>query len=247
MKKFIAVLMLGLSPVLAGAAGGGKVPLEPANIDLTDNASLQRGARLFVNYCLSCHSAAYQRYNRMGRDIGLDQELVEENLMFATDKVGDLMKVAVRREDAEKWFGKKVPDLSLVARSRGADWLYTYLISFYVDPSRPWGVNNRVFKDVGMPHVLWELQGLYAPVYREGTGPDGEPVQKVVDYEMVKAGSMTAEEFEQAMRDLTNFLTYTAEPARLDRQRVGVWVLLFLAVFSVVAYLLKKEYWKDVH
>lgn len=247
MKKFIAVLMLGLSPVLAGAAGGGNVHLEPANIDLTDNASLQRGARLFVNYCLSCHSAAYQRYNRMGRDIGLDQELVEENLMFATDKVGDLMKVAVRREDAEKWFGKKVPDLSLVARSRGADWLYTYLISFYVDPSRPWGVNNRVFKDVGMPHVLWELQGLYAPVYREGTGPDGKPVQKVVDYEMVKAGSMTEEEFQQAMRDLTNFLTYTAEPARLDRQRVGVWVLLFLAVFSVVAYLLKKEYWKDVH
>lgn len=247
MKKFIAVLVLGLSPVLASAAGGGSIHLEPANIDLTDKPSLQRGAKLFVNYCLSCHSAAYQRYNRMGRDIGLSEDLVADNLMFATDKVGELMNVAVRREDAEKWFGTKMPDLSLVARSRGPDWVYSYLTSFYVDPSRPWGVNNRVFKDVGMPHVLWELQGLYAPVYRETTDSQGHVVQKVVDYEMVRAGSMTEEEFEQAMRDITNFLTYMAEPARLDRQRIGVWVLLFLALFSAVAYLLKKEYWKDVH
>jgi ubiquinol-cytochrome c reductase cytochrome c1 subunit len=247
MKKFIAALVLGLSPVLASAAGGAAVPLEPANIDLTDKPSLQRGAKLFVNYCLSCHSAAYQRYNRMGRDIGVEVELVEENLMFASDKAGELMKVALRREDAETWFGKKMPDLSLVARSRGPDWLYTYLTTFYVDPSRPWGVNNQVFKDVGMPHVLWELQGLYAPVYRETTDADGEVVKKVVGYEMVRAGTMTEEEYQAAMRDLTNFLTYMAEPARLDRQRIGVWVLLFLALFTAVAYLLKKEYWKDVH
>ena len=247
MRKLIATLLLGLLPSLGFAAGGAQVDLEPVDIDLTDKPSLQRGAKLFVNYCLSCHGASFHRYMHLAEDLELTDDQIEDNLMFTTDKIGDTMQVAITKKDAETWFGTKIPDLSLTARSRGPEWLYNYLISFYVDPSRPWGVNNRVFKDVGMPHVLWELQGLYAPVYHESKSKDGEAVQKIADFELVRAGSMDEREFENAMRDLTNFMTYLSEPAKLDRQRIGVWVLLFLVVLSVVLYLLKKEYWKDVH
>ncbi len=247
MRKTIAALILGWLPLVTFAAGGPGVKLQNANIDPTDQASLQRGAKLFVNYCLSCHSAAFQRYNRMGKDLGLTDEQVKNNLMFAADKVGNTMDVAMSKRDAEVWFGTGVPDLSLVARSHGVDWLFSYLLSFYEDPSRPLGVNNKVFPDVGMPHVLWELQGMQRAVYEEHEGHDGDKVKEFKEFELVSEGSMTEVEYKRAARDLVNFLAYVGEPAKLERQRIGMWVLLFLIVFFFVSYALKKEYWKDVH
>ena len=246
MKKIIIAFILAVMPGL-GFTAGGSIHLDSANIDLTDNASLQRGAKLFVNYCLNCHSASFMRYNRMGTDLGISDELVKENLLFTADKVGEPMDIAMKKSDAKKWFGTNPPDLSLIARSKGsgtqgADWLYTYFRSFYVDESRPFGMNNTVFKDVGMPHVLWELQGeqrLVDPDYaKKGVSPQ---------FELVTPGSMSPAEYDQAARDLTNFLVYVGEPAQLKRQSMGIWVLLFLVVLFVVSYAMKKEYWKDVH
>lgn len=245
MRKSILTVLLCVLPVWAQASGGG-VHLEKARIDLSNKASLQRGAKLFVNYCLSCHSARYMRYNRMGRDLGLTDEQVKENLIFTGRKVGETMTVAMSPADAKNWFGTTPPDLSLVARSRGVDWLYTYLKTFYLDESRPFGVNNLVFKDVGMPHVLWELQGWQKPVYKTVSGENGHS-QQVIELELVKPGKLSTPEYDQAVRDLVTFLAYLGEPAKLERQRIGFWVLLYLAVFFVVSYLLKKEYWKDVH
>jgi len=243
MKKLIISFLLAIAPTL-GLAAGGSVHLDHADVDLTDQASLQRGAKFFVNYCLGCHSAKYQRYNRMAQDIGLTEEQVKANLMYTTDKIGNTMDIAMSPADANKFFGTTPPDLSLIARSRGVDWLYTYLRSFYIDESRPTGVNNVVFKDVGMPHVMWELQGWQKAVFKEDEH-GGEHVFE--RFELVKPGSMTPEQFDGAVRDLVNFLGYVGEPYKLERQRLGVKVLLFLAVFFVIAYLLKKEYWKDVH
>jgi ubiquinol-cytochrome c reductase cytochrome c1 subunit len=240
MKKLIITLLFAL-PAAVMAAGGG-AHLEHANVDLTDKASLQRGAKLFVNYCLSCHSAAYQRYNRMGKDIGLSDDQVKDNLMLAGEKVGDTMTIAMPKDGAKKWFGNPPPDLSVMARARGADYIYTYLKTFYIDEGRPFGVNNAVFPDVGMPHVLWELEGMKKAV----TKTEGENTI-ITGYEMVKPGSMSTAEYDEAARDLTNFMVYMAEPVQLKRQQVGIWVLLFLAVFFVFAYALKKEYWKDIH
>ncbi|WP_428609341.1 cytochrome c1 [Sedimenticola sp.] len=244
MKKLIVALLLAVAPLLSLASEG--VHLDDADIDVSDQASLQRGAKYFVNYCLSCHSAKFQRYNRLARDLGLTEDEVKANLMFTTDKIGDTMNIAMSPANAEAWFGTAPPDLSLIARARGVDYIYTYLRSFYVDPARPFGVNNVVFKDVGMPNVLWELQGIQQAVYEEVDG------QKVIEkLEPVEGaagkGKMSPEEFDGAMRDLTAFLSYVAEPIQLERKRLGTWVLLFLAVFFVLAYLLKKEYWKDIH
>jgi len=246
-NKTIAAVLLSLVPLLAGAAGGESVPLQAAHNDLADKASLQRGARLFVNYCLSCHPAAFMRYKRMGDDLGLTDEQVKDNLMFASDKVGETMKVAMRPGDAEDWFGVAPPDLTLIARSRGPDWLYSYLLSFYDDPTRPWGVNNLVFPQVGMPHVLWELQGRQAPVYAEVVHADGSTGRTIERLELVQEGKLTEAEYRQSVRDLVNFLDYMGEPIRLERQHLGIWVLLFLVLFMGLAYALKKEYWKDVH
>lgn len=242
MKKTLLAFVFALLPALSVASGAG-VHLDKADIDLSNQQSLQRGARLFVNYCLSCHSAQYQRYNRMARDIGLTDTQVIDNLMFASDKVGETMTVAMRPEDAEKWFGATPPDLTLVARSRGVDWLYTYLRTFYADDSRPTGANNLVFDKVGMPNILWQLQGIQKPVYAETE--DGH--KHIERLELVKEGSMTPAEFDQSVRDLVNFMAYIAEPIKLERQRIGWWVLGFLVILFVFAYLLKKEYWKDVH
>lgn len=241
MKKLIVAFLLAAVPALGLAAGGG-AHLDDADVDLNDNASLQRGAKYFVNYCLSCHSAKYQRFNRTARDLGLNEEDVKANLMFGTDKIGDTMTIAMKAEDAAEWFGTAPPDLSVIARARGVDWLYTYLRSFYIDESRPFGVNNVVFPDVGMPHVMWELQGMQKAVFHEKDG------NKVFEkFEQVSPGSMSPEEFDTAMRDLTAFLSYIGEPIQMERKRIGVWVLLFIAVFFVLSYFLKKEYWKDVH
>ncbi len=243
MRKLISLIFLAVVPAL-GLAGGGSVHLDHADIDPTDQASLQRGAKFFVNYCMGCHSAKYQRYNRMAQDIGLTEEQVKANLMFTTEKIGDTMEIAMSSEDANKFFGTTPPDLSLIARSRGVDWLYTYLRSFYIDEARPTGVNNVVFKDVGMPHVMWDLQGWQKAIFKENEH-GGDPIFE--RFELAKPGSMTPEQFDAAIRDLVNFLDYVGEPYKLERQRLGIKVLLFLAVFFVLAYLLKKEYWKDVH
>lgn len=246
MRKTILSLFLALSPVWAMAAGGG-VHLDKANIDLNNQASLQRGAKLFVNYCLSCHSAEHQRYNRMGRDLGLSDEMVIENLIFTGAKVGELMKVAVAPADAKAWFGAAPPDLTLVARSRGVDWLYTYLRAFYIDESRPFGVNNELFPSVGMPHVLWELEGTKKAIVETEVDQDGNEHHKITGYETVAPGSMTADEYDHAVRDIVAFMAYMGEPIQQERKRLGVWVLLFLAILFVVSYLMKKEYWKDIH
>lgn len=247
MRKRILTVLIALVPALAVAAGGGDVHLDKAPIDLTNQQSLQRGAKWFVNYCLSCHSAQYMRYNRLGRDLGLSEEQVLENLVFTGAKVGDLMKVAVNNRDAAEWFGAAPPDLTLSARLRGPDWLYTYLRTFYLDDSRPFGVNNTTFPSVGMPHVLWELEGLKKAVYETTVDDDGHEHKELVGFEMVQPGTKTAEEYDQIIRDLVAFMAYMGEPVKLERQRLGIWVLLFLAVLFVVAYLMKKEYWKDVH
>lgn len=242
MRKIILSFLLVLLPSLTFASGDGG-HLDRADIDLHNKQSLQRGAKLFVNYCLSCHSAQFQRYNRMARDIGLSDDQVIENLMFASDKVGNTMTVAMSRADGKTWFGAPPPDLSLVARSRGVDWLYTYLRTFYVDETRPFGVNNLVFPSVGMPHVLWELQGVQKPVFKKD-----EHGKEVIDrLELVEPGKLTPAEYDRAARDLVSFLSYVGEPVQLERKSLGVKVILFLLVFLVVAYLLKKEYWKDVH
>jgi len=246
MKKLILAFLLAAVPMLGFAAGEGP-HLDEADIDLGDQASLQRGAKYFVNYCLSCHSAKYQRYNRMARDLGLTEEEVLGNLMFTTDKIGDTMTVAMPVEKATAWFGNPPPDLSVLIRARGVNYIYTYLRSFYPDEKRPFGVNNIVFPDVAMPHVLWELQGEQKPVYRTEKDAAGNDVQVFDRFEPVSAGSLSPEEYNNVARDLTAFLAYVGEPIQMERKRLGVWVLLFIAVFFVLAYLLKKEYWKDVH
>jgi ubiquinol-cytochrome c reductase cytochrome c1 subunit len=247
MKKIVIALAFLALPGLSFAAGGEGYPLQKAPIDLHNQASLQKGARLFVNYCMGCHSLEHQRYNRMARDIGLTDEQVRDNLIFTGAKVGDTMKNAMPKADAKRWFGVAPPDLTVIARSRGVDYLYTYLQTFYQDPSRPFGVNNAVFPNAGMPHVLWQLQGMQKPVYAVHKDHEGNEVEILKGFELAQPGSMSPPEFREAMRDLVNFLAYVGEPIQLERQRLGVWVLLFLGLAFVVFYLLKKEYWKDVH
>jgi ubiquinol-cytochrome c reductase cytochrome c1 subunit len=246
MKKLIFAIMVLIMPAAGFAAGGG-VPLDKANVDIGDTDSLRRGARYFVNYCLSCHSAAYMRFSRMGKDLDLTDAQLQQNLMFAADKVGETMDVAMTKGDASKWFGTPAPDLSVVARSRGANWLYTYLRGFYIDESRPVGVNNIVFPDVAMPHVLWDLQGLQKANFKTEKDKDGNEHTVFDSFELVSQGSMTEKEYNGAVRDLVAYLVYMGEPGQLKRKQLGIYVLLFLAVFFVVAYRLKKEYWKDIH
>jgi ubiquinol-cytochrome c reductase cytochrome c1 subunit len=242
MRNIIVIVSLALCPYGAWAVEGGKscgdVDCDSVKIDLSDKSSLQRGARVFVNFCLSCHSASYMRYSRMGEDLGISEELVAENLLFAADKVGDLMKAVMRKEDAANWFGTAPPDLTLVTRWRSPAWVYTYLRGFYRDDKSPSGWNNIVFHNVAMPHALYEWQGEQRPVVENG---------ELVRLELAKPGSKPLTQFDRDMRDLTNFLVYMGEPAKLVRYRIGIYVVIFLAIFSIFAYLLKKEYWKDVH
>jgi len=246
MKKQLLAILLLVSPAFA-LASGGDIHLDDANIDPTNKDSLQRGARTFVNYCMGCHSAKYQRYNRLARDLGISEEDVMENLMFTGEKIGDQMDIAMTSAMGKKWFGAAPPDLTLVTRVRGADWLYTYMRTFYQDDSRPFGVNNQVFDNVGMPNVLWQLQGVQKAVYETVTDDEGHEHQVLERLELGEAGAQSAEEFDRTVRDLVNFLAYMGEPIKLERQSLGIKVLLFLLLFLIVAYLLKKEYWKDVH
>ncbi len=245
MKNRIFAIIMMILPVPVLAAGGG-IHLDEANIDPTNTQSQQRGARLFVNYCLSCHAAGLMRYERIGKDLGIDERLVAENLMFTGGKVSDLMTVATADDDSKEWFGTVPPDLSVIARSRGVDWLYTYMRTFYRDDSRIIGVNNLTFPDVGMPHVLWELQGWQEPVITTVKDHDGTE-RKVVELELVEPGKLTPKEYDRAIRDLVNFLDYMGEPAKYERRSLGVKVIMFLLVFLIIAYLMKKEFWKDIH
>ncbi|MCQ1057174.1 cytochrome c1 [Photobacterium sp. ZSDE20] len=244
--KTLIVMLFALLPSLAMAAGP-SVPLDKAGNDLTDKASLQRGAQTFMNYCFGCHATQYQRYERVATDFGIPSDLMMENMVFDPEaKIGDLMINAIPTEYAAASFGAPAPDLTMVARVRGSDWLYTYLRSFYADPSRPFGVNNVVFPSVGMPHVLEELQGVPSKVY-ESRLIDGEEVQVYVGIESDGTGELNDEEYDEAVRDLVNFLEYSAEPMKLERQRMGYWVMGFIVIFFVLTLLLKKEYWRDVH
>jgi ubiquinol-cytochrome c reductase cytochrome c1 subunit len=245
MKKWILVLF-ALLPTLVFASGG-SVHLDSANNDLSDKASLQNGAKLFMNYCFGCHSTQYQRFQRVATDLDIPLDLMKEHLIFDPDaKIGQLMENAIPDKAAAKWFGAPPPDLTLVARVRGADWLYTYLRSFYADPSRPFGVNNIIFPSVGMPHVLEELQGIPRPIIETQT-IDGVEHEVVVGIETDGTGEMSTTEYDQAVRDLVNFLEYSGDPVKLERHALGWWVMAFLVLFTIVVVLLKKEYWRDVH
>jgi ubiquinol-cytochrome c reductase cytochrome c1 subunit len=243
MRRLLLLVLCFLPAAVAGKAGFSM----DYDADLSDEESLQRGARIFVNYCLSCHSASYMRFNRVGRDLGIPESVLKANLMFGTDKPGDTMTVAMDPAEAERWFGVAPPDLSVIARARGDDWLYTYFMTFYRDPSRPFGVNNLAFRDVAMPHVLWELQGWQRAVYTEEAGADGQVTRVFEGFEQLTPGKLDASGYEQTVRDLVNFLVYLGEPIKLKREKIGIWVIVYLIVLLFVVYLLKLEYWKDVH
>ncbi|TNF92900.1 MAG: cytochrome c1 [Gammaproteobacteria bacterium] len=247
MKKVIIGLFLLMVSPLALAAGGAHYMYKAPNIDETDKAAIQRGARVFVNYCLTCHSAEYMRYKRISDDLGISEELMKGNLMFASDKIHEGMQVAIEPDDAKRWFGVQPPDLSVTARARGVEWLYNYFMTFYRDDSRDIGVNNVTFAGAAMPHVLWELQGWQEPVYETVKDHDGKETQQVVSLQLVEPGKLTEKEYKRTVRDLITFMVYMGEPAGLQRHRIGFWVLAFLFVLLVLSYVLKREYWKDIH
>jgi ubiquinol-cytochrome c reductase cytochrome c1 subunit len=244
MKKLILIAALALLPTLASAEEAGMLK---ADVNLSNTASLQRGAKYFTTYCMGCHSAQYVRYNRLGEDLGLSDAQLETYLMPAGAKPSDTMESAMPAADSEKWFGRTPPDLTLEARSRGADWIYTYLKSFYMDPRSATGANNLVLPNAAMPNVLWELQGLQKPVYKAGEGAEGGNVQVFDHFEQATPGQLSPEQFDQVAMDLTNFLSYAAEPVQQERVSLGLKVIGFLIVFFLFAFLLKREIWKDVH
>ena len=257
MKKLIALVFLALSPLVAQASSGGECGelkhCLHAPVNSQDKVSLQNGAKLFVNYCVGCHSAAFMRYNRL-KDIGLTEQQIKDNLLFATDKVGDTMQAAITAKQGKEWFGATPPDLTVIARSRagsggsGADYLYTYLRSYYRDDTKATGWNNLVFPDVAMPHVLWELQGQRAAKFVEEKDPH-DPAKKVHrfdGFEQLTPGQLSPIQYDEAVADLVAYLQWMGEPARGQRVRIGVWVLIFLAVFTVIAWRLNAAFWKDV-
>ncbi len=264
MKKLSVLLVTLISTVVIGssafAAGGHGAAVDEVHMNMSDKASLQNGAKLFVNYCLSCHSAEYSRYNRVAEDLDIPLWQLKENLMFTTEKEGDLMKTTMPAEDAKKWFGVTPPDLSLVARVRKPAWIYTYLRAFYQDESSPSGWNNSLFENVAMPHALYELQGVQRKVGKadlESHGPidahaasDAVGEQRVVGdtvFELQHPGKLSPAEFDKAMADLTSFLSYMAEPAQLKRKTIGVYTIAFLIILMLLCIVLKAEYWRDVH
>ena len=249
--KTVAALLIGLATGLvtapaAFASGGGDHPY--FRVDTSNLAGLQRGARDFMSYCAGCHSMKYLRYNRIAEDLGISEDLLKANLMFTTEKPGDPIISAMPKESAD-WLGAQPPDLSLTARSRGPAWISDYLQSFYVDASRPLGVNNTVLPGASMPHVLWELQGLQAKVEHHEPAADAHAAagHAAKKFELVQPGKLSPDEYKKFVADLTNFMVYAGEPARNKRISTGWNVFIFLAIFFPIAYLLKKEYWKDVH
>jgi len=260
MKKFFAALVIAAAPALALGAAVAEYPLDKVDIDLSDKAAMQDGARTFANYCMGCHSTKYQRFERVADDLGIPHEVMLDNLVFSGANIGDHMKIGMNPNDAKAWFGAPPPDLTLVARVRGNDWLYTYLRTFYDDPTRPLGANNKVFPNVGMPNVLVALQGKQVigckqvQVVEDGKklfDPlSGTPITHEACDQLAiepKTGKLSEEEFDEKIKNLVTFLAYSANPVKLQSQRIGTYVLLYLAFFFVFAYLLKREYWKDVH
>jgi ubiquinol-cytochrome c reductase cytochrome c1 subunit len=250
MKKLLSTLALLGATVLALSAAParaeGEFPLDRAPDNAENIASLQHGAQLFVNYCLNCHSANLMRYSRL-QDIGISQKEIEKNLLFTTDKVGNTMTVAMRPDDAKAWFGATPPDLSVEARARNRDWLYTYLRSFYRDDTRPTGWNNMVYENVSMPHVLWQLQGQRTAKFEEDIDENTkEKVKKFVGYTQVTPGTMSPVDYDSAVADLVSYLSWMSEPTQKTRRQLGVWVLLFLGVLSFFAWRLNAAYWKDI-
>ena len=251
LKKLVLafVMALGLTAG-AQASGGDTIAWDKAPAKTNDLAALQNGAKLFVNYCLNCHSAAFMRFNRL-TDIGLSEQQIKDNLLFTTEKVGETMKSAIDPRQAKEWFGANPPDLSVIARAKaghggtGPDYLYTYLRTYYRDESKATGWNNLVFPSVGMPHVLWELQGERQPVYEEKE-EHGHTVQVFKGWKQIKPGTMTSQQYDEAVGDLVNYMQWMAEPAQNTRVRVGVWVLIFLSLFTVIAWRLNAAFWKDV-
>lgn len=250
-KKLLFGLALAFGLATAGHAASGGISWDKAPGDTTDNASLQHGAKIFVNYCLNCHSAAFMRFNRL-QDIGLTDEQIKDNLLFLGDKVGTMMQAAIDPKQAKEWFGTNPPDLTVIARSRsgaggtGADYIYTLLRSYFRDDSKPTGWDNLAFPSIGMPHPLWELQGERRPVF-EARDVHGEQHQVFTGkWEQVTPGTMSPLEYEQAVGDLANYLQWMGEPAQNKRVQIGVWVMLFLALFTIMAWRLNAAYWKDV-
>ncbi len=250
MKKLLLSLIAALGIASGAQASEGGMAWDKAPVDVTNQASLQSGAKLFVNYCLSCHSAAFMRFNRLN-DIGLTDQQIKDNLLFTTEKIGETMKAAIDPKQAATWFGANPPDLTVIARSRaghqgtGADYLYTFLRTFYRDDTKATGWNNLAFPSVGMPHALWQLQGERRAVFEERES-HGVTEQVFKGWEQMSDGSMTTQQYDQAVGDLVNYLQWMGEPAQNTRVRVGVWVLLFLAGFTFIAWRLNAAYWKDV-
>ncbi len=255
----MVALFAAAVPLRVDASSSGMTPGDPAQTDLGDTASLQRGARLFVNYCSGCHAMKLMRTSRIAEDLGLTQEQIEQNLLFTGAKYGDPLLTSMPVDAANGWFGKAPPDLSLAGKSRGSDWIYNYLRAFYLDPSARIGWNNTVFPNASMPNVLWELQGTKRAVFKDmphaehgATGHCAHGQAEMggrcfVGFETIAEGSLTADAFDQSVRDIAAFMEYASEPAALKRTRMGVWVILFLAFFTFIAWLLKMEYWRDVH
>lgn len=241
----IALFLAGLALSVSAFAAGGHGGLEAANTQVGNRAMLQRGAAMYMNYCAGCHSLKYLRYSRMAQDLGLSEAQVMENLVPSGAKFGETINTGMSMDDGTAFFGKAPPDLSLVARSRGADWIYSYLKSFYIDPSAAAGWNNTVFPNASMPHVLAELQGVQVAKHEESHEPG--VAAHVSGLELVQPGRLSPAEYNATLRDLVSFLQYAGEPAVLKRQAMGVWVLLYLAIFTLIAWFLKREYWKDVH
>jgi ubiquinol-cytochrome c reductase cytochrome c1 subunit len=241
----VAALALVLPGFSAHAAEGGP-KLERANNDVSNQASLQRGARNFMNYCVGCHTAKYVRYNRMAADLGLDEKQLRENLMFTSDSPHAQIQNGLNPDDAKKWFGVVPPDLSLIARARTPDYLYTFLRSFYADPAKTTGMNNLALPGTAMPHVLWELQGTQEAVWEGSADKQGNVQKHFKEFKLATPGKLKPEEYDAFVRDTVNFLDYIGEPVQLQRQAIGYKVIAFLVFFTLLAYALKKEYWKDV-
>ena len=228
--KFFIIIFLFISPLSFSAEN---IELSKAPVDLTDNLSLQRGAKIFTNYCLNCHSAKYMRYSNL-QDIGLSAETIKSDLLFTGNKIGDTMSVNMSMKDSKKWFGASPPDLSVVARSRGADWIYSYMRGFYRDPTRPMGWNNTVYVNSAMPHILWELEG------EKILNPKTKKLEKFT------SGKLNAKEYDATIADLTNYLVYMSEPDQLKRKKMGYYVIGFLLLLLFLTIKLKKEYWRDI-
>lgn len=238
-RYLIGVSLLASGTVFAAAGGD----LEHAETNVHDKAALQRGAAIFTEYCAGCHTAEYHRYKRFAEDLDLTESQVEQYLVPDNAEIGDYMLNAMDAEEAEEWFGIAPPDLTLTARSRGSDWIYSYLKGFYLTDE---GWNNLVLENTSMPHVLWELQGIQRPVTESETNGNGQASTQVVDLELDESGRMSPEEYDEAILDLVSFMEYLAEPAILKRERIGIWVILFLGLFTLLSFLLYKEFWKDV-